>query len=131
MATLRMVCDRKSFSLRDKALSTTLWIIYRISVSIDTSDEANAQMLALIQSSTATRSVISCAGRLTCRPALEAVFAVSANNVALHTVNIKRYIRVEKIPSGEIRDSRVLSGDVLMFEGRRRCPNARPYVSCA
>ena len=83
-------------------------------------------MLGLVKSSTGTRSVIGCAGRLTvtCRLALDAVFPVSANDMGLHTVNIKRYIRVDNTLSGEIGDSRVLSGDVLMFESPRGCPDA-------
>jgi T-complex protein 1 subunit gamma len=48
----------------------------------------------------------------------------------VRTVDIKRYARVEKIPGGEIEDSRVLSGvmlnkDIVHPQMRRRIHNPR------
>lgn len=48
-----------------------------------------------------------------CRLALQAVRTVAASDAGVTTVDIKRYARVEKVPGGEIEDSRVLSGVML------------------
>ncbi|KAJ2928327.1 hypothetical protein H1R20_g8755, partial [Candolleomyces eurysporus] len=67
-----------------KALKEALEIVKRISVPIDVNDDA--QMLSLIKTSIGTKFV---------------------------TVDIKRYARVEKVPGGEIEDSKVLNGVML------------------
>lgn len=96
-------------------------------------------MLALIKSSIGTKFVIRWAD-LMCRLALEAVRTVSQGDDAVgsssnggggvHTVDIKRYARVEKVPGGEIEDSRVLSGvmlnkDIVHPQMRRRIHKPR------
>jgi len=48
-----------------------------------------------------------------CKLALEAVRTVSQEDAGVKTVDIKRYARVEKIPGGEIEQSKVLSGVML------------------
>ena len=101
-------------SAYNKALQTALDIVSRISVPIDTTDDA--QMLALIKTSIGTKFVIRWAD-LMCRLALEAVRTVSAGDDTgtggVRTVDIKRYARVEKVPGGEIESSRVLAGVML------------------
>jgi chaperonin GroEL (HSP60 family) len=86
-------------------------------------------MLALIKTSIGTKFVIRWSD-LMCRLALEAVRTVSADDAGVRTVDIKRYARVEKIPGGEIEDSRVLSGvmlnkDIVHPQMRRRIHNPR------
>jgi T-complex protein 1 subunit gamma len=114
-------------SAYNKALQTALEIVSRISVPIDTSDDA--QMLALIKTSIGTKFVIRWSD-LMCRLALEAVRTVSAEDAGVRTVDIKRYARVEKVPGGEIESSRVLSGvmlnkDIVHPQMRRRIHNPR------
>ncbi|KAF8475282.1 T-complex protein 1 [Russula ochroleuca] len=114
-------------SAYNKALQTALEIVSRISVPIDTTDDT--QMLALIKSSIGTKFVIRWAD-LMCRLALEAIRTVSADDAGVRTVDIKRYARVEKVPGGEIENSRVLSGvmlnkDIVHPQMRRRIHKPR------
>ena len=126
-------------SAYNKALQTALEIVSRVAVPIDTSDDA--QMLALIKTSIGTKFVIRWAD-LMCRLALDAIRTVSQGNDAVgngaggaggagvHTVDIKRYARVEKVPGGEIEESRVLSGvmlnkDIVHPQMRRRIHKPR------
>jgi T-complex protein 1 subunit gamma len=86
-------------------------------------------MLALIKSSIGTKFVIRWAD-LMCRLALEAIRTVSADDAGVRTVDIKRYARVEKVPGGEIENSRVLSGvmlnkDIVHPQMRRRIHKPR------
>jgi T-complex protein 1 subunit gamma len=87
----------------------------------------DAQML--IRSSIGTKFVVRWAD-LMCRLALDAVRTVSADDAGVRTVDIKRYARVEKVPGGEIEDSRILSGvmlnkDIVHPQMRRRIHNPR------
>ncbi|TFY73428.1 hypothetical protein EWM64_g10584, partial [Hericium alpestre] len=95
-------------SAYNKALQVALEIVNSISIPIDTNDEA--QMLSLIKTSIGTKFVIRWSD--------------------LMTVDIKRYARVEKVPGGEIEESRVLNGvmlnkDVTHPQMRRRIHNPR------
>jgi T-complex protein 1 subunit gamma len=98
-------------------------------------------MLALIKTSIGTKFVIRWAD-LMCRLALDAIRTVSQGDDAVgngagggggagvHTVDIKRYARVEKVPGGEIEESRVLSGvmlnkDIVHPQMRRRIHKPR------
>jgi T-complex protein 1 subunit gamma len=86
-------------------------------------------MLALIKTSIGTKFVVRWAD-LMCRLALEAVRTVSADDAGVRTVDIKRYARVEKVPGGEIENSRVLSGvmlnkDIVHPQMRRRIHKPR------
>ncbi|KAI9511407.1 T-complex protein 1 [Russula earlei] len=114
-------------SAYNKALQSALEVISRVSVPIDTSDDA--QMLALIKTSIGTKFVVRWAD-LMCRLALDAVRTVSADDAGVRTVDIKRYARVEKVPGGEIEDCRVLSGvmlnkDIVHPQMRRRIHGPR------
>jgi len=93
-------------------------------------------MLALIKTSIGTKFVIRWADLMCCL-ALEAVRTVSQGDDAVgsagggvRTVDIKRYACVEKVPGGEIEDSRVLSGvmlnkDIVHPQMRRRIHEPR------
>ncbi|KAH8991669.1 T-complex protein 1 [Lactarius akahatsu] len=114
-------------SAYNKALQAALEVVSRISVPIDTTDDT--QMLALIKTSIGTKFVIRWSD-LMCRLALEAVRIVSAEDAGVRTIDIKRYARVEKVPGGEIEDSRVLSGvmlnkDIVHPQMRRRIHEPR------
>ncbi|WOO82460.1 T-complex protein 1 subunit gamma [Vanrija pseudolonga] len=124
----------------DDALST----IQKISIPVDISSEKD--MLSLIKTSIGTKFV-SRWSDLMCRLALDAVRTVAVTAEAenglvgsssedggaafnIKTVDIKRYARVEKVPGGEIEDSRVLKGvmvnkDVTHPKMRRRIENPR------
>ncbi|ADV24951.1 T-complex protein 1 subunit gamma [Cryptococcus gattii Ru294] len=124
------------------ALNDALETIQRISIPVDITSEA--EMLALIKTSIGTK-FSSRWSDLMCKLALEAVRTVAVtaeaenglvgsgeggDKVNIKTVDLKRYARVEKIPGGEIEESRVLSGvminkDVTHPKMRRRIDNPR------
>jgi T-complex protein 1 subunit gamma len=93
-------------------------------------------MMALIKTSIGTK-FSSRWSDLMCSLALKAVRTVAVNAEGVQssgsdvrTVDIKRYARVEKVPGGEIEESRVLSGvminkDVTHPKMRRRIQNPR------
>lgn len=99
-----------------KALKEALAIVQRISIPIDTS--SNADMLSLIKTSIGTKFVVRWSD-LMCSLALHAVRTVASSEehdgsgAGIKSVDIKRYVRVEKIPGGEIEQSRVLAGVML------------------
>lgn len=97
-------------SAYNKALKEALEIIKKISIPIDTNDDA--QMLSLIKTSIGTKFVMRWSD-LMCKLALQAVRTVAVEEGPTKTVDIKRYARVEKVPGGEIEDSKVLSGIML------------------
>ncbi|KAF8230549.1 T-complex protein 1 [Tricholoma matsutake] len=114
-------------SAYNKALKEALEIIARVSVPIDTTDDD--AMLALIKTSIGTKFSARWS-ELMCTLALQAVRTVAHEDNGLKTVDIKRYARVEKVPGGEIEDSRVLSGvmlnkDITHPNMRRRIRNPR------
>lgn len=108
-------------------MKEALEIIKRISVPIDTSNDE--EMLALIKTSIGTKFVMRWSD-LMCSLALQAVRVVAQDDQGVKTVDIKRYARVEKIPGGEIEQSRVLNGvmvnkDITHPSMRRRIANPR------
>ena len=118
-----------------KALARALEIIESISVPVDVTNEKD--MLALIKTSIGTKFVSRWSEQM-CKLALKAVRTVAtaetnATGIAgdlNKTVDIKRYARVEKVPGGEIEQSRVLDGvmlnkDVTHPKMRRRIENPR------
>lgn len=114
-------------SAYNKALKETLEIIKRISVPIDTTNDE--EMLSLIKTSIGTKFVMRWSD-LMCKLALEAVRTVAQDDGGMKTVDIKRYARVEKVPGGEIEQSRVLNGvmlnkDITHPNMRRRIKNPR------
>ncbi|KAH8089907.1 T-complex protein 1 [Cristinia sonorae] len=114
-------------SAYNKALKEALEIIQRISIPIDTSNDD--EMLSLIKTSIGTKFVMRWSD-LMCKLALQAVRTVASDDAGIQTVDIKRYARVEKVPGGEIEQSRVLDGvmvnkDITHPKMRRRIANPR------
>ncbi|THY14525.1 t-complex protein 1 subunit gamma [Aureobasidium pullulans] len=111
-----------------RALSDALKVIQDVSVPVDTTDDE--QMYKLISSSIGTKFVSRWSDMM-CNLALTAVRTVSySGGGGKQEVDIKRYARVEKIPGGEIEDSRVLNGvmlnkDITHPKMRRRIENPR------
>ena len=111
-----------------RALKDALEIIEEISLPIDVNDDK--AMYQLISSSIGTKFVSRWMDQM-CDLALKAVRTVTweAGNGKTE-VDIKRYARVEKVPGGEIEDSRVLDGlmlnkDITHPKMRRRIENPR------
>ncbi|KAH9838868.1 T-complex protein 1 subunit gamma [Teratosphaeria destructans] len=111
-----------------RALSDALQIIQETSIPVDVNDDA--VMRDLIGTSIGTKFT-SRYSNLMCDLALTAVRTVSHDaGGGKKEVDIKRYARVEKIPGGEIEDSRVLDGvmlnkDITHPKMRRRIENPR------
>jgi T-complex protein 1 subunit gamma len=111
-----------------RALSDALQIIEDISTPIDLNDDE--AMYKLIASSIGTKFV-SRWSKLMCDLALKAVRTVAKDiGNGKREVDVKRYARIEKIPGGEIEDSRVLDGvmlnkDITHPKMRRRIENPR------
>jgi T-complex protein 1 subunit gamma len=94
-----------------RALSDALSIIEEISLPVDINDDK--AMYTLINSSIGTKFV-SRWSELMCNLALKAVRTVTWDQGGgRKEVDIKRYARVEKIPGGEIEESKVLDGVML------------------
>lgn len=110
------------------ALKDALEIIDEISLPVDINDDE--AMYQLISSSIGTKFV-SRWSTLMCNLALKAVRTVTFDaGGGKKEVDIKRYARVEKVPGGEIEDSRVLDGvmvnkDITHPKMRRRIENPR------
>lgn len=114
-------------SAYNKALKEALEIIKRISIPINTNNDE--EMLSLIKTSIGTKFVMRWSD-LMCKLALQAIRIVAQEEGAIKTVDIKRYARVEKIPGGEIEQSKVLDGimlnkDITHPKMRRRIVNPR------
>lgn len=113
-------------ALKD-ALKDALEVIHEISKPVDTTDDA--AMLGLIRATLGTK-VVSRWSDLMCGLALQAVKTVAIDVNGKKEIDIKRYARIEKIPGGEIEDSRVLDGvmlnkDITHPKMRRRIENPR------
>ncbi|SLM33661.1 t-complex protein 1 subunit gamma [Lasallia pustulata] len=94
-----------------RALADALNIIEEISLPVNIN--ADKAMDSLISSSIGTKFV-SRWSELMCNLALKAVRTVSHDvGGGKKEVDIKRYARVEKIPGGEIEESKVLDGVIL------------------
>ncbi|MCJ1263401.1 T-complex protein 1 subunit gamma [Lobaria immixta] len=111
-----------------RALADALDIVEEISLPVNINDDK--AMYRLISSSIGTKFV-SRWSELMCNLALKAVRTVSHDlGGGKKEVDIKRYAKVEKIPGGEIEDSRVLDGvmlnkDITHPKMRRRIENPR------
>ncbi|KAG0658358.1 T-complex protein 1 subunit gamma [Rhodotorula mucilaginosa] len=112
-----------------RALEEALQIIDQIAIPVDPSNEES--MLALIKTSIGTKFVSRWSDMM-CQLALRAIRIVAQDDATtgVKTVDLKRYAKVEKVPGGEIEDSRVLDGvmlnkDVTHPKMRRRIENPR------
>lgn len=94
-----------------QALSDALEIIHQVSRPIDIENEP--AMIKLISASIGTK-YISKWSDLMCSLALKAVKTVLIDDGYGHKeIDTKRYVRIEKLPGGEIEDSEVLQGVLL------------------
>ncbi|GBB98489.1 hypothetical protein RclHR1_03240014 [Rhizophagus clarus] len=110
-----------------KALDDAIGIINDISKPLDV--ENQDEMLNLVKGSIGTKFA-SRWSDLMCKLALDAVKTVFKDDDGKREIDIKRYARVEKVPGGEIEDSKVLDGvmlnkDVTHPNMRRRIENPR------
>ncbi|ORX92684.1 T-complex protein 1 [Basidiobolus meristosporus CBS 931.73] len=110
-----------------KALEDAIEVVDEVSHPVDVND--SKEMLDLIKASIGTKFV-SRWSELMCQLALDAVKTVAIEDNGRREVDIKRYARVEKIPGGEIEESRVLDGvmvnkDVTHPKMRRHIENPR------
>ncbi|XP_031572027.1 T-complex protein 1 subunit gamma-like [Actinia tenebrosa] len=99
----------------------------QVSVPVDVGDRE--EMLKIIRSSVGTK-FINKWGDLACNIALDAVNTVALDRGGRKEIDIKNYAKVEKVPGGDIEDSRVLSGvminkDVTHGRMKRRIENPR------
>ncbi|CAG8654890.1 7591_t:CDS:2, partial [Scutellospora calospora] len=109
------------------ALEDAIKTIDEISKPVNIEDQK--EMLNLIKSSIGTKFA-SRWSDLMCQLALDAVRTVAREENGKREVDIKRYARVEKVPGGEIEESKVLDGimlnkDVTHASMRRRIENPR------
>ncbi|KAH3685946.1 hypothetical protein WICPIJ_003068 [Wickerhamomyces pijperi] len=111
-----------------QALSDALQFIHQVSTPIDLDNEP--AMIKLIGASIGTKYINKWSD-LMCKLSLQAVKTVLIDDGAGHKeIDIKRYVRVEKIPGGDIEDSEVLRGvllnkDVTHPKMKRRIENPR------
>ncbi|RKO96125.1 T-complex protein 1, partial [Caulochytrium protostelioides] len=110
-----------------RALEDGLAILKSVAKPVQTEDRA--QMLALIKSTIGTKMTKTWSD-LMCGLAYDAVKTVATEVNGRREVDIKRYVRVEKIPGGEIEESCVLDGimvnkDITHPKMRRRIENPR------
>lgn len=93
-----------------QALSDALEIIHQVSIPVDIENEE--AMIKLIKSSIGTKYINKWSRKM-CELSLKAVKTVLVQNGDYKEIDIKRYVRIEKIPGGEITDSEVLDGILL------------------
>ncbi|OIW15659.1 hypothetical protein TanjilG_08415 [Lupinus angustifolius] len=95
----------------NKALEDAIAVLDKIAMAIDPQDRAT--MLGLVKSCIGTKFT-SQFGDLIADLAIDATTTVGADiGQGLRDVDIKNYIKVEKVPGGQLEDSRVLKG--VMF----------------
>ena len=93
-----------------EALKDALDIIHEVSTPVDiNNDEA---MLKLIKASIGTKYVNNWSTKM-CELSLKAVRTVMIQKGDYKEIDVKRYVRIEKIPGGEVTDSEVLDGILL------------------
>jgi T-complex protein 1 subunit gamma len=110
-----------------KALDDALEVLDKIAGKVDITKKE--ELLKIIESCIGTKFVRRWSS-LMCNLALDAVSTVVTQDGNRKDIDIKRYVKVEKIPGGELEDSCVLKGvmlnkDVLHSKMRRRIENPR------
>lgn len=99
-----------------RALSDALEVVNQVSKPVDV--ENNEAMKKLIQAAIGTKYVSHWSEKM-CDLALTAVktvridLGITEYNEPRYEIDIKRYVRVEKIPGGDVLESRVLNGVML------------------
>jgi len=110
-----------------KALDDAVGMLDELAIPLDLNDKA--KMAQLVESCTGTKFVSKLSDMLV-GLALEAVTCVATEDSGRKEIDIKRYAKTEKIPGGDMTDSRVLKGvminkDVVHGRMRRRIENPR------
>lgn len=110
-----------------KGLQEAIKTVSSLSQSIDI--KSDQEMIELIKGCLGTK-IGARWSEMLCQIALRAVNIVAKVNETHNEVDIKRYVRIEKIPGGSIEDSRLVNGvvinkDVLHSNMRRRIENPR------
>jgi len=110
-----------------RALDDSLDILNKIAVKVDSSNRA--EMLKVISSCIGTKLVARWSD-LMCGLALDAVTTVFNEVDGRKEIDIKRFVRIEKIPGGDITDCHVIRGvmlnkDITHPQMRRRIENPR------
>jgi len=110
-----------------KALDDSIEALEKYSTTIDIKNRQ--EMLKVIGSCIGTK-LISRWSEFMCSLALDAVLTVVVEENGHKEIDIKRYARIEKIPGGDIMDSKVIRGvmfnkDVTHSGMRRRIENPR------
>ncbi len=110
-----------------RALDDAMKLLNDLSFDIDVKDRT--QLVTIVKSSIGTKFV-SRWTNLMCDIAIDAVLTCRVEEGGLVDIDLKKYAKVEKIPGGEIEDSRVLRGvmfnkDILHAKMRRRIEKPR------
>lgn len=110
-----------------QALKDALEIIHDVSTPVDIKNDA--AMLKLIKASIGTKYVNKWSTKM-CELSLKAVRTVMVEKGDYKEIDVKRYVRIEKIPGGEVTDSEVLDGillnkDVVHPKMKREITNPR------
>ena len=93
-----------------KALDDAMVALKEMAVPLDLTD--SEKLCSLVQSCTGTK-FISRFSQLMVDLALDAVKTVHIEDGGRQEIDIKRYAKIEKIPGGDVEDSRVLKGVML------------------
>ncbi|KAM3345559.1 T-complex protein 1 subunit gamma [Capsicum galapagoense] len=94
-----------------KALEDAVAVLDKIAMTVDVKDDET--MLGLVESCIGTKFT-SQFGDLISKLAIKATRMVGVEiGQGLHEVDIKKYIKVEKVPGGQLEDSVVLSGVMM------------------
>jgi len=110
-----------------KALDDGMDIMDKYVVNVDTNNRE--EMIRIVQSAIGTK-FINRWGNLFCGIALDAVKTVYLEEDGRKEIDIKKYVRIEKIPGGEMNDCRLIPGvilnkDITHPKMRRRIENPR------
>ncbi|KAL6501702.1 T-complex protein 1 subunit gamma [Orobanche gracilis] len=97
----------------NKALEDAISVLDNIAVAVDVKDRVSATMLGLIKSCIGTKFT-SQFGDLIADLAIDATTTAGVDlGQGLREVDIKKYIKIEKVPGGQLEDSKALRG--VMF----------------
>jgi len=110
-----------------KAMDTAIETLNNVAIPVNVSDEK--EMLKVIRTTLGTKFVRRF-GDLIPKIAIEAVRKVSVEEMKTKVIDIKRFIRVEKIPGGMLEECKVLNGiavckDVVNANMKRKVVNPR------
>uniref|UniRef100_A0A7S2U239 T-complex protein 1 subunit gamma n=1 Tax=Lotharella oceanica TaxID=641309 RepID=A0A7S2U239_9EUKA len=110
-----------------KALDTAIETMDKIAIKVDAEDDT--VMLNVIRTCLGTKFVRRF-GDLICNIALQAVRKVTITEMKQKVIDIKRFVRVEKIPGGFLEESKVLNGiaiakDIINPNMSRKIVNPR------